>query len=537
MHGSGKTTFMEHLAALARDEPGTQVFSFDMARYDLGAGFRDDHGAGASAAVLWETFIRSREVMRLLAGPPFPEFRHFTEVCRFQSQLAEEFLLIIAAVHEPRLRQVLDAVAVTSTFDTPLLATLVRAAGGAQTEAGEAIARLVALRLLRNAPERKAGRFRMQEFIRLSLAARLRTYHPDRWTRLHRAAADHYFDRLRRWEDGIYTTYSSWYRFEDPDRQEDKREWLRHSGLLTDDHAIARARITLVFLEAFWWAGCYVPFPFNRRLLEDWSRTSETWEWTHTAHQQRIGESASPDEQLLDALTYLLDNYPVTHLKPPGAPWDGIRSRLRLIRRICGIGQRHTRPLSAAEKEGLKRADAFITVFLAHTRRFRDPSDRLADGYYARAAASLAELGDDWSVAWLCFERADLELEREEPEQALAMLTDAARRTRELALSTAAEGDEPDWDHELLANLHRLRGDLHWRAGEREAAAAQYSRALAHAYLYQGDPNPPDAYSQQFYLEMATRAAARMAERPESEAVALLAVLRRAGQAGPSRAM
>ncbi|MDF5752748.1 hypothetical protein [Spongiactinospora sp. TRM90649] len=729
VHGSGKTMFMDRVSELAGADPGTQVYLFDMARYDLGAGFHDDYGATASAAVLWETFTRSRAMMRFLADPPVPEFDRFKEVCRFQSRLAEDFLakneislgrrsaiekaeftsivhigdeavrqrireaqseiddafaeaweeytlrrrvlitvdtfelvaddelghwmvrmamrmaktlvilarvpaqvalsvpspryrrldlanlgptdvqdylsrrlhpdpvqpalaevvygytdghaggvaligdlvvesgghavdprslrrtlerlpeetsrrwaelvlLIIAAVHEPHLRQVLDAIAITRTFDATLLSALVRAMGDEESDVGDAIAKLVSLRLLQDVPTPDfgpSGRFRIHEFIRLSLASRLQTYHPDRWRNLHRAAAEYFFERLRRWEDGIYTTYTSWYRFEDREWQEDKREWLRHSGLLTGDHAISRARFTLVFLEAFWWWGYYIPFPLNRRLLEDWSRTSAAWEWAHASWPESPRDAPSPDEQLLDALTYLLDNYPLTHVKPPGAPWDGIRSRLLLIRRICGIEQRSAaHSLSAREKEDVKRTNAFITLFLAHTRRYRDPADQRADAYYDQATAALEELGDAWTVAWIHFERADHALERGLTDHAVAVLSEAARRTRDLALETPESDGGPDWDHELIANLHRVRADLHWAAGERGPAADQYGRALAHAYVFQGEPNPPDEYSRQFYLEIGTRTAARMTALGEDEAMAFLAALRRHAPAPPA---
>ena len=52
------------------------------------------------------------------------------------------------------------------------------------------------------------------------------------------------------------------------------REWLYHlreSAQTEGERRRARLKFVRIFLDAFWWWGCYVDFPFCRDLLADWS--------------------------------------------------------------------------------------------------------------------------------------------------------------------------------------------------------------------------------------------------------------------------
>ena len=64
VHGIGKTVFIEQVraeAAHAAHRP--EIFPVDMTQRGLDDSYRGDFGPGASAAVLWLTFERSRELM------------------------------------------------------------------------------------------------------------------------------------------------------------------------------------------------------------------------------------------------------------------------------------------------------------------------------------------------------------------------------------------------------------------------------------------------------------------------------------------
>jgi hypothetical protein len=474
--------------------------SVDPEIVEIAHGFTDGHPGGVSliADLILETGgpgLSAATLRRMLDRLPPEPSQRWAELVR----------LILDAVHEPVLRKAVDAIALTSTFDASLLGELITS-GDDDVNVGDAIRRLEGLRLLQPVKALSgdlSSRFRLHEFIRQSVAGRLRTYSPQEWLEIHRRAAQYYFRLLRGWEDAPYDSYGGWYRFESPEWQENKREWLHHSGMLTDDRTMTRARFTLVFLGAFWWWGYYVPFPFNRRLLEDWSRACAVWE---RAYPAALDSTVAAGDQLLhDALTVLLNEYPVSHFaKPRGAKWDLIRDKLLLIRRLCGLHAKRGRKTSPEESEERLRTDAFITLFLAHTRRFRDPADPKADEYYATAARQFSALRDAWNESWTAYERADLAVERADVPTAAGYLVTAAAVSRKLVV-----GNE-EWDHELAGNIHRTLADVHWIEGEWEKAGREYGRAVAHAYWFQGDPHAPDEYTQQFYLELTSRSAERV---------------------------
>ncbi len=389
-----------------------------------------------------------------------------------------------------------------NTFDEPLLAELLGEGDDGHPDVGTVIQTLkgygIAEQLLAVAYE-PSDRFRLHEFIRLSLSRELRTMHPRIWQDLHQRAAQHYFRLVSEWEDDTTGTYSSWYRYEHPRWQAYKREWLFHARRVSRNRTITRARFALVFLEAFWWWGCYCPFDYNRRLLEDWERT-----WHQEDSLAGNGGSVAtaternPDDQLGDALGFILDHYPPGYLKTD-APWNDIRSRLLLVQRLCGLGRGARVDATAEEERELLRVNGLIKIFLAHTRRFHDPADQAADRYYNEAVAAFDELADDWNVSWLLFETADLALERGAPEEAVTRIRSSAQRLTRLAAET------DDWDEELIANLFRVRADVHWMSGEIEEAFTDYHRAVVHAYRFMGVPHPPDEYNLVFYEEMTTR--------------------------------
>ncbi len=429
--------------------------------------------------------------------------------------------IIVDVVDDSLLRKAVDVVSVTRWFDDALLGCLleINHTDGADTiDAGEALKRLWAFGLVQPAEDRP-GTFRLVEFIRQSLATKMYTTSLQRWQELHRAAASHYMERLELDESKLGGgEYGQWYRYERPGWQADKLQWLYHSGQLTEKRELTRAMFLLVFLEAFFWFGCYVHFDFIPRLIEDWERASRL----------RVGERPEviqEDVELAAALAFLVDAYPLGHLKPATAPWVEIQARILRAQRLCGLeSESITEGLEDAELRNLARANALVETFLAHTLRFRNPRDPGGRRCYENALKLVDEL-DSWLACWIVFESADLALEAGRVDDAIALLQGAIVRALEMHDAKSA-GDAPvrkrivvnlgvstgKWDCELLANLHRLHADACWYTGDRSAAAAAYGKAVTNAYWYQGDPHPPDSYTQQFYDEMTSRVAERVAE-------------------------
>ena len=459
-------------------------------------------GAGVSAA----------ELRRTLDSLP-------TEGNQFWAGLVVE---ILQAVHGDDLLSAVEAAAVAGIFDGSLLAELIDPENPQQARVGKIIAKLSGLGMLHQIPAISGGpsdRFRLHEFIRQAVAFRLHTFTPAAWQRLQSVTAQHYFRRLAEWEEDPYDSYGAWYRFEDPGWQACKREWLRHSGLALDRAFVTRSRFTLVFLEAFWWWGVYLPFPFMRWLLDDWARVSAEWVRTQVADTVALGPHEDPNQLLLKALTELINDYPRTHIKPGTSPWDAIRDNLIRVRTLCGLsaagGLSPAAKKRATEEEQAEiiRTDAFITLFLAHSRRFRDPADPSAERFYEAALTAFRELKDEWTSAWLVFERADMALERRDLSASAELLAEGAVLAKELGLRTG------EWDRELLASLHRTWADVCWQSHRLDEAARHHGWAVAHGYWFQGEPNAvdgephgPDQYTEQFYREMTLRAATRIAK-------------------------
>ncbi|HEV2371964.1 MAG TPA: hypothetical protein VGS19_07340 [Streptosporangiaceae bacterium] len=423
---------------------------------------------------------------------------------------------ILDSIHAPALRQAVEAASVTSTFDSDLLAALVAADGAPGADMDHVISELAEMKIFRKVPthDDEAPRYRLADFIRVSEAEQLRMSDWQRWRRFQAAAAKHYYELLQEWEDEPYESYGAWLRFEDPRWQEQKREWLRHSRLAGADRAVIRAQFAVVFLDMFWWWGYYVPFPDMRRLLEDWARSIA---------QQRGKTPKDPDEVLLEDLTTIISDYPVCHvvgypigyIKPSNAPWDKLREAFLRVRALCGFEQSTLRHVPAGDEAVMKRVDALVDLFVAQTRRFRDPHDPQAETFYQAAAGAFERLGDAWTCSWIHFERADMALERGDLAACRAWVAEGAKATRALA---GKDEDSPEWDYELIANLHRVWADVLWQEGRLAAAATEYGRAVAAAYRFQGQPRPPDRYTERFYAEMTDRAAARIAELAERQA-------------------
>lgn len=460
--------------------------------------------------------------------------------------------LILDCVHEPALRKAVDAASVALSFDEPLLAKLLDLDPLKESTAGTAIESLKAYRLIEPAHDidNESGRYRLHEFIRLSLADDIRVNHSTRWQVLHRRAAQHYFDLLQKDEEQMESgTYGQWFRYERPDWQAYKQQWIYHSGQLPECRELTRSRFALIFLEAFWWWGYYHPFSFNTKLLEDWERAAAMW-------AGKSATEASKDQQLADALWFLLNNYPHGHLKPATARWEEMRAGLLRVLDLCKFPPDARRP-APAERREMARCRAMVKIFLAHTVRYRDPADQAADKYYGEALRAFEKFKDDWVVAWLLFETADLALERGQDTEAVSLVAKSAARTLTFALrnddrdedtqsengrnendrnendrseddrdendrdenddgeANFADDYDPDeqggtWDYELLAHLHRVRADACWMRDEVAEAAVNYGRAVANAYWFQGDSHPPDAYTLRFYGEITGRAAERI---------------------------
>jgi hypothetical protein len=300
---------------------------------------------------------------------------------------------------------------------------------------------------------------------------------------IHAAAAEYFHGLINKEVDEDQSWAQAGYRLENRRFQVLKKEWLYHvSQLKGRQRQTGRLEIAQLFLDGFWWWGCYAPFPFCEEILADWMSAA-------TDESQESKE----DREWGQALRAVYDTYPRgNRLERATRPQlITVRRYLRQLWDRGGLGNPEDRPVA-------RHVRGLIEVFLADILRYLNPADHRVDETLDDAAALLAE-DDEYFVAWIDFQRGDLHLQREQWEQAMSLATQAAKRH--------AKYD----DHELIANFHRIHADALWARGEAGLALDGYARAVLHGYVAQIAGNPPDAYTNAFQQEMTDRCMERMA--------------------------
>jgi len=150
-----------------------------------------------------------------------------------------------------------------------------------------------------------------------------------------------------------------------------------------------------------------------------------------------------------------------------------------------------------------------IDVFLAQARLAQRPDDAEAEGLQNEAIELFRQSDegeDEWCIPWVLFDRTSARLDSGRPDEAEDVATEG------LGLATADSITEQDRDWEVIANLHRVLGDVWWGRRKWAKALEEYGDAIFFAYVFQGKPEPADQYTKSFYEEMIDRFAHRIAE-------------------------
>jgi tetratricopeptide (TPR) repeat protein len=415
-------------------------------------------------------------------------------------------LELVSAPGAVDLADVARASAVPRRFDTDLLSALV---DGPLPD--DSLERLCAAGVLEAVGKPDAGLYRVQAFLREPL---LELLPPKQRKLLHGRAAAHLYELLSGEEPELAAdalSYEAWYRYEKPEWQEMLREWLYHQreGARTDgERQRARLKFARIFLDTFWWWGCYADFPFCQDLLADWER------------------ARNDDADWVQDLRLLLSAYPTGWRKHGEGNWLDVEAALVGAKESCGIDG------DAAKLRGpdARHTRGLVNNFIAHSCRYRTCADddargrqyKRAIGYYNESKELFAK--ENWELAWTLFETAELHSDAEQ--------IDAARETWRQAVALALDEN----DQELNTNLHRLRADIRWQGGSKSDAFDSHGRALLHAYLFQckTPSHRPDAYTLAFYLEQVERAHERLRTLNEAELADAVARLRAPFMADPA---
>jgi hypothetical protein len=453
-------------------------------------------GGHPGSAALVARFLASRDD----SGAATLEERFRTPPKEFEVARAELTVAFVATLSgEAGSGDLSRASAVPRVFNEELLARVV---GHDLPPRGVEVLQLAGL--VEPVGEEGAGDFRVHGFIREPLLKLL----PEKLRKqMHRRAAAYYYDLLQEEEpelDARAAPYDAWYRYETPEWQAKLREWLYHlhEGANTDNEKQrARMQFARIFLDAFWWWGCYMEFPFCGDLLTDWEHVN------------------ADNSAWVADLRRFLASYP-TGWRKEASTWADVEAALIAIRRECGIDS----DAGSLRGQDARHTRALVDNFLAHACRYRDVRDdaqrrRLyerAVRYYDESTQLLERDDDVWELAWTLFETAELHADYAEPATA-----------REVWLKARAAALDVD-DREVSANLHRLRADLRWQAGDVAEAFAAHTRAVLHAYLFQcmTPSHRPDAYTVAFYEEQVERTADRLRELDAAALAAAVETLR-----------
>ena len=439
------------------------------------------------------------------ARPPQPR----PEQVAAESLVAQEDALAMRTIADTPCEEIVQSACVLRGFDARLLSHVLERTPG---ECEELINTLDRHELLvADIADESWGFMQLKPRVREAYDARLRERPGTEWRTANTRAAEYIYNLLVEYQERSgykdIDSLGAWRRYEQPRWQALFRDQLYYEARAVspdDEHDLqaSRSRFARGFLDAFFWWGCYEKFQFLTDLLDDWRATQE-------------------DDGLATALRTLVAKYPTGYRKelPPEA-WDEIRRALLNARRLCGLRARLD-----GLNEDRRHLWGLLQVFLAHTWRYRLGDDAAHDekalGHYDAALDAFRLEEDGWTVGWILFERAEVHARRDR---------DRARADWAASAALLADDEDLKGDHELAANLHRLAADVRWPESPQDAFAA-HSRAVLHAHLFQGQPQPaPDSYTRAFYCEQVERALDRLVEhaRAGGDPTAAVAVLRSA---------
>ncbi len=388
---------------------------------------------------------------------------------------------ILGTIDDEALREALYRVCVTRHFDAALVEWLMHVNEG---QAHTLIKRLSHYSFVRESTARDSV-YAVSDFVRGIGERRLG---PVETRNTHIRAEDYYRRRIRQEADPDETSFESWYFYEKPEFQALERDWLYHlSRLPGSNRRDGRIDIARMFLDAFWWWGNYVPFPFCEQILDDWDAATSDEGEDHDWH---------------GALKTVYDKYPKEWQKKadtPAAQWTEVRRALLFIWMRGGFDQ------VQRDDRRMRHVRGLLDFFLAEAARYLDPDDQAAEERLDDAKAQFEANGDEWNAAWAEYHRADLAVFRKQA-YAATMARESAERHPDLD------------DHEVLANLHRVCADAQWllrepgnaldaHAGE---ALDAHARAVLHAYKCQVREFQ-DNYTDAFQQEMIDRSVDRLA--------------------------
>lgn len=306
-------------------------------------------------------------------------------------------------------------------------------------------------------------------------------------------AASHFAERLNDIEESNSgSDYDRWYRHESLVWQQTMYD-LRYYLLKAGDYDKAAFILTKAWIGGFWWWGCFDQFEFCDQLVENWP-----------ADLDKEGSELVRDLNDLETIKEFYPKETEGNRFEKTDSWEKVRESLHGLLTRRGL-EKDTRTLDndQCDLRGL------LCIFLAETYRFGERDYTKAAEFYKDAVAMFSRQFDEdvecWNLTWAQFHLADCLYENKQKNEADAISLEAI----------LTEQKKADGDQEVLARLHKLRGDIEASNGNLLAAIGQYHNAVYYAYRFQvfkdlETPSEPDIYTLKYYPEMASRVIASL---------------------------
>jgi len=336
--------------------------------------------------------------------------------------------------------------------------------------------------------------YRLQSITQSLLAADIRpAYQKRKW---HSVAMTYFRESLDQYEQQREAdiAYVRWYGTEDPNRQVAVTEWLYHL-FRAEDPTTARVHFTAEFMNAFYWWGWYVRYPYLDELIECLSQQS----------------LAGENQTYLEHIRAFHDSYTIgTDEKKRAAPpenWHRVLEALQGLRELCRIEQ----PDLSEEQQAIR---AITANFMGDAHRYLGHINE-AEAFYQEAYECVDNENDQ---AWMRYFLSGLYLDCQALMQASQAADEAMdhlfpqrpARLSDFKLPGEEVNPYKELNHELIANLYRVRADIEYHQEQYDRAMAFYNQAVFFAYAFHGCPKVADPYSQKFYDEITSRIANRL---------------------------
>lgn len=282
---------------------------------------------------------------------------------------------------------------------------------------------------------------------------------------------------------GSIEMFDGWIKYETPEWDARVYEWFYHaaSGYRSAIGHETLVRLALMFFEAFWWLGCYVPCPTCDKIVAE--------------AQRIVADRTEYDRLWVASLATVNECYPKSFKKENAAPeaWRRVADSLGYL-----LGNTMPGSAKAAPSVESARLALYLNCFLGDCARYLPESVPYSNEHYYDAARKLgpAALSDDEAWHYPYFDIFTIE----------GFMARGDLRSMRARMPGVREYGPDVIDLEAPVNYQLAAAYLALETGSPVTAVAYGANALLRAYIYNitQEANglvPPTAFSRELQRE------------------------------------